>query len=385
MYNLNLLDDPLAFMAGPTTLPYQVALASAQPMISHRSAKFRELYAQVAAKAQQLMCTKQDVLLLTSSGSGGLEASISNFIAPGQKVLALSIGNFGRKYRDIAAGCGADVETIEFPWGQAVNLDTLKERLAQDTNYQIKAILVQQHETSTGVINPLAEIAAICANHPALLMVDAISGLAACPLQTDLWNLDIVVGSSQKALMTPPGLCLMTISPKAWASYQEQNPKSYFDLKRYQKGAEKNETPTTPAVSLFYGLNTALDLILEKGLEQNIAEHYQRRDMVRAAAKAINLKPVAQLKDCGGAITALYSPSNIHPKQILKICAEKYQVVLASGMGDLADTSFRFAHVGYMRQIEIISAIAAIELALKELGHDLELGSGVAAALQVLV
>lgn len=384
MQSVNYMDDFFFLNAGPTALPPRVAAAASRPMISHRGEAFRQLYAEIEQKAKSVFATAGEVYILTCSGSGGLEASVSNFIAPGEKVLVASVGNFGNKYRDIAAACGADVEFIEFPWGQAVEPQIIADKLQQDTRHTIKAVLFTQHETSTGVYNPVKQIAEARGSHPALLMADAISGLAACPLETDAWGIDVVIASSQKALMTPPGLCLMTVSERAWQTYQEHNAHPYLDLKRHKESAQKQETPTTPAVSLFYALNEALSMIVEKGLDANIAEHYLRRDAVRAALTALGLQLLAADDCAGGAITSFYLPEGITPKQVLSITEQKYRTVMCGGLGKLAANTLRFAHLGHVRDMDLLVGVAVLELALKECGYELEFGRGVAACQETI-
>ncbi|MEG2213415.1 MAG: alanine--glyoxylate aminotransferase family protein, partial [Clostridiales bacterium] len=320
------------------------------------------------------------VLIMTCSGTGSLEAALVSFLNRGDKILVASIGNFGDRWRDIAAAYAFDVEYIGFPWGEAIDPQIIREKLTADTGHKIKAILLQQHETSTGVYNPLAEISAARGDHPALLMVDAISGLAACPLETDLWGLDVVISSSQKALMTPPGLSLVSVSPRAWAANQKSDmPKFYLDLGKARKYALDDQTPFTPAISLIYALNEAVKMIVEDGIDQVIRKHYQRRDAVRAAILAMGLQPVAAEACAGGALTAFYTPENIAPKSITSIMNKDYQAVIAGGMGQLKNKTLRFAHLGYVRDLDLLAGISALTMALAANGYPVELGAAAAA------
>ncbi|MEG1537719.1 MAG: alanine--glyoxylate aminotransferase family protein, partial [Clostridiales bacterium] len=277
-----------------TQVPNRVLAAQSAPMVSHRSSEFTAIFNQLAQNVKTVFKTNNEVLIMTCSGTGSLEAALVSFLNRGDKILVASIGNFGDRWRDIAAAYAFDVEYIGFPWGEAIDPQIIREKLTADTGHKIKAILLQQHETSTGVYNPLAEISAARGDHPALLMVDAISGLAACPLETDLWGLDVVISSSQKALMTPPGLSLVSVSPRAWAANQKSDmPKFYLDLGKARKYALDDQTPFTPAISLIYALNEAVKMIVEDGIDQVIRKHYQRRDAVRAAILAMGLQPVA--------------------------------------------------------------------------------------------
>ncbi len=380
------MENQFLLLPGPTQIPNRVLQAANQPMISHRSGTFKDIFGQVTENAKRIFCTKNDLLILTCSGTAGLEASVVNFLNSGDKVIVASTGNFGRRYRDIAEAHGMDIDYIEFPMGKAVDPAVIAEKLAADTEQKIKAIIIQQHETSTGVYNPLDKISAARGNHPALLLVDAVSGLGACPLKTDEWGLDVVVTSSQKALMVPPGLCLVTVSQRAWAAAaNNHNHKFYLDLSKAKKYADDRQTPFTPAVSLVYALDEAVNMLNEQGIDNVIAEHYFRRDAIRASIKALGLKPVADDQVAGGAVTAVYCPEGITAAEITGIMREKYDTVIAGGMGDIKKTSFRIAHLGFVRDMDLIAAIGALELALYELGYKFELGTGVGACQKVII
>ncbi|MEG1500461.1 MAG: alanine--glyoxylate aminotransferase family protein, partial [Clostridiales bacterium] len=269
---------------------------------------------------------------------------------------------------------------------QAVEPLAIADKLAADKDHQIKAVLVQHNETSTGVYNPLKEISQARGAHPALLLVDAISGMGALPLETDDWDLDVVISGSQKAFMSPPGLSFISVSPRAW-EVQENNiqPKYYFDLANAKKFMNKGQTPATPAVSLIYAVAEALQMMKEKGLDNIIDQHFFRRDVVRAGAEAIGIKPLADISCASGAVTALCVPEGITPSQLTKPMRSKYNTVVAGGMGKIKESTFRIGHLGYMNDLDLIAVLAALEMVLWEAGHKFQLGSGVAAAQRLMM
>ena len=379
-------ENQFFLVPGPTQLPNRVIAAGAAPMVSHRSEEFKTIFSELSQNIKKVFKTSNDVLIMTCSGTASLEASIINFLNRGDKIIVASIGNFGNRWNDIAVAYGMDIDFISFPWGEAIDPQIIKDKLAADKEHKIKAVLFQQHETSTGVYNPLPEIAAARGDHPALLMTDAISGLAACPLETDLWGMDVVIASSQKALMTPPGLSLVSVSERAWQAYATNTmPKFYLDLGKAKKYADDGQTPFTPAVSLIYGMNEAVKMINEIGIDNVIAEHYHRRDAVRAAIAAIGLKPVAGENCAGGAVTAFYTPTDIAAKTITTTMKDKYQTIIAGGMGVLKGKSLRIAHLGYVRDLDLMAGIAALEMTLAANGYKFELGAGCAALEKVLM
>ncbi|MDO4582427.1 MAG: alanine--glyoxylate aminotransferase family protein [Bacillota bacterium] len=378
------MDERVFMIPGPTEIPPAVTAAASRSMVSHRSQDFREVFSALGAGLKPVFKTANDVLVLTCSGTALLEAAVLNFLAPGSKVLYLSAGHFGRRWRDIALTYGLEVEYIEAQPGRAVDASVVAERLCADREQQIKAVMFQQHETGTGVYNPLAEIAAARGGHPALLMADAISGLGACPCDTDAWGLDIVVASSQKALMTPPGLAAISVSERAWqAGKSVNNPKFYLDLYKAKKYADDGQTPFTPAVSLVYALEQAVRMLNAAGIDNVVAEHYRRRDALRAAVRALGLQPVAEDDCAGGALCAVYTPPGVTPPALRKALSER-GVLAAGGMGDIKDSSFRMAHLGYIHDRQLIAAAEALEQSLAQLGQPVQRGCAAAAARAVL-
>ncbi|MCL1874268.1 MAG: alanine--glyoxylate aminotransferase family protein [Clostridiales bacterium] len=368
-------------LPGPTQVPPSVLRAGSAPMVNHRGPEFKVIFQNMIESLKQIFRTKNEIITLTCSGTGGMEASIVNFINPGDKVIVASIGNFGRRYRDLAQTFGAEVDFIEAPWGSAIDPEEIKKRLDADSRKEIKAIIFQHNETSTGVYNPLEAIAAACDGHPALRIVDSVSGMASAPLATDEWGLDVVVAASQKAFMSPPGLAFIAVSEQAWqVQAKNTNRKFYFDLDNARKFALLGQTPFTPAIATAYAVAQALKIMLEKGLDNIIADHFRRRDIVRQGIEALGLRCVADPGCASPAVTAIYTPKGIAPPQIVKPLREKYNAVVAGGMGDIKDESFRIGHLGYINDLDLIAVLAALEMVLLELGLDITLGSGVAAA-----
>jgi len=373
-------------LPGPTQIPPSILRAGSKPMINHRGPEFAEIIKEMTGDIKEIFCTKNDVMTLTCSGTGGLEAAVTNFISPGDKVLVASIGNFGDRFKDICEMFGAQVDYIGFPWGSAIDPQVIKERLAADTKKEIKAVLFQHNETSTGVYNPVKEISEARGDHPALLIVDSVSGMATSHLKTDEWGLDVVIAGSQKAFMAPPGLAFISVSPRAWeVQAKNTNKKYYFDLASAKKFYDQGQTPYTPAVSTIYAVAEALKMMLEMGLDNIIDEHFFRRDVVRASAEALGLKLVADVSCSSPAVTAIYTPEGIKPGQITGPLRIKYNTIVAGGQGIMKDKAFRIGHLGYVNDLDLIACIAAVEMVLFELGYPLQLGQGVAVAQKMIL
>jgi aspartate aminotransferase-like enzyme len=367
---------------GPTPLPPQVSEALARPMVGHRSKGFAELTARLHGKLQQVMQTNNEVIILTSSGTGGLEAAVANTVNPGDKVLALVAGKFGERFRDLARVYGAEVVELHFPWGRPVDLDAVESELRRHPD--LKVILATHNETSTGVVHDIRGLGALAAKHGALLAVDAVSGLGGIDLPADAWGVDILVTASQKALMTPPGLAMISLSEKAWAQANKcRAPRYYFSLPAAKKALAKWNTAYTPAVSLFFGLEAALDLMLEEGLAKVFARHRLLARATREGIKALGLELLPPEDVASPVVTAVKSPAGIPAESLRKILADKYGVLFAGGQAELKGKIFRIAHMGYVDQLDVITALGALELALNEIGHRVDFGGGVAAAQRV--
>lgn len=373
--------DQYLLLPGPTPIPERVIRAMSKPMVNHRGSEFKQLLTEVTEGVKKVYRTNQHVLIYPASGTGALEAAVVNFLSPGDKVLSVSIGVFGDRFAKIAAEFGAQVEKMDFSWGEAADPQRIKERLDQDVNREIKAILVTHNETSTGVYNDMKAISEARGEHPALLMVDAISGLAVLDLQMDEWNLDVVVSGSQKAFMIPPGLSFMAFSEKALEKHKEAKmPRFYWDISSGLKYLEKGQNPYTPAVSLYYGLGEALQMMQEEGLDNIIERHRNYRDMVRASVRAMGIKLLARDENASHALTAVVAPEEIGANKIRKYMADQFNIVLAGGQQSLDNVIFRIGHLGYVRELDLLATLAALEIALQKLGWDLEFGAGVSKA-----
>ncbi len=367
---------------GPTPLPPQVSEALSRPMMGHRSKDFAVISERIHGKLQQVLQTTNEVYILTSSGTGAMEAAVANTVNAGDKVLALVTGKFGERFRDLAREYGAEIIELAFPWGTAVELDRVEQALRQHPD--IKMVLATQNETSTGILNDIKGLAALTATTEAVLAVDAVSGLGGIDLPTDEWGVDIVVTASQKALMTPPGLAILTLSEKAWAKVKEsKNPSYYFSLPAAKKALAKWNTAYTPAVSLFYALEAAMDLMLAEGLPEVFARHRQLGEAARAGVQALGLELFTPEEDSSPLVTAVRAPVTMEVDELRKLLLNKYGVLFAGGQAELKGKIFRIAHMGYVDQLDVLTALSALEMGLHELGHKVELGQGVAAAQRV--
>jgi len=378
-------EKQLLLIPGPTPVPQAVLRACARPMINHRGPEYAKLQNENVAGLKEMFQTKNGVLVLTCSGTGGMEAAVVNTLSPGDKVLVLVIGAFGKRFLKIARAYGADAEEMEFTWGEAVDPNRVKERLAQDKNKEIKAVLVQHNETSTGVYNDLSVLGPIIREHGALSLVDAVSGLIAIDCQTDNWGLDVVVAASQKAFMLPPGLAFVCMNERAWEAYKKAKmPRFYFDLGEARSFAEKGQNPWTPALPQVYGLQEGLRLLRQEGLQNVFARHQRLADAVRAGCKALGLELFAKPANASNCITAIKSPAGLGPDKIRKLLLEKYGLVLAGGQAHLKDSVFRVGHLGYVSETDILGCMAALGAGLKELGMKVDPGAGAGAAVASL-
>lgn len=367
-------------LPGPTDVPSNVLRTMARPMINHRGPEFEEILHKITAQIKKVFKTEGEVFTLTCSGTGGLEAAVVNFLNPGDKVLVASIGNFGERFRDIAAMYDADVEFIDFGWGNAIDPAVIEKRLAEDTNHEIKAVLCQHNETSTAIVNPIKAVSAARKGHPALLIVDTVSGLGAASFEMDQWGVDVAVAGSQKAFMAPPGLAFIAANERAMKVAETcTNRKFYFDLLKARNMLNKGQTPYTPAISVIYAVEEALAYFDEVGVDAIVEEHYKRRDLVRAGLSAMGLKLIANDDIASPAVTAVECPEGIDPAKLRKILREKYNIIVAGGQGKFSATTFRVGHLGAVRLMDLFTVMVGLELALKELGADIPMGKAVQA------
>ncbi len=375
----------MLMIPGPTPVPESVLLALAKHPIGHRSGEFSSIMADVTANLKWLHQTENDVLMLTVSGTGAMEAGMINFFSPGDRVLVVHNGKFGERWAEVATAFGLDVQEVTAPWGQPIDPSQVQAALAADTAKAIKGVIVTHSETSTGVINDLEAISKHIQAHGALIIVDAVTSLGAVNVPIDAWGLDVVCSGSQKGFMIPPGLGFVTVSPKAWTAYKTAKlPRYYMDLGKYSKGAAKDTTPFTPPVNLIFALQVALQMMKAEGLEHIFARHQRHMHATRAAITAMGLPLYAPEGHGSPAITAV-APTTVEAEKIRSVMKKKFDIVLAGGQDDLKGKIFRIGHLGFVCDRDILTALAALEATLIELGHGFVAGSGVAAAAKVLI
>lgn len=369
---------------GPTPVPERALLAMAEPMLHHRTPQFEAIFKEAAEGLRWLFQTEKDVLILAASGTGGMEGSIANFFSPGDKALVVNGGKFGERWTKICQAYGLKVTEIMVEWGKAVDPKAVAEALKADP--EIRGVFVQASETSTTASHPVKEIADIvkgCEN--TILIVDGITAVGVYDVPMDKWGVDILVTGSQKALMLPPGLAFVGVSDKAWKFNETAKcPRFYFDFKRERKNLKDNTTAYTPAVSLIIGLREVLRAMKEEGLENIFARHNRLARATRAAAQAIGLKllaPTAPADSC----TGICMPEGIDGGKLFKLLKDTFGVTMAGGQDQLKGKVLRVAHLGYVDTFDTIVAIASLEMALKKMGHNVQLGKGVAAAQEILL
>ena len=379
-------DKTFLMIPGPTPVPERVLLEIAKHPIGHRSSEFSSILESVYADLKYVFQTKNDVLLYTSSGTGAMDAALSNLVNPGDKVLSLVIGNFGQRWAKIAKALGAEVETIEVEPGKAINPEDVRKKLAEDKNKEIKIVTLTHNETSTGVTNDVKTIVSIIKEHGALSVVDGVTSLGAIDCKMDEWGIDVLVSGSQKGFMIPPGLAFLAASEKAWAVHKEcKRPDFYFNWETNRKSVVANSTAFTPAVSLIAGLKVALEMMKEEGLKNIIARHAKIAKALRKALKAIGLSLFVEDEAIAStSITAVLPPEGVSVPDIRKIMKNDYDIVVANGQNQLKDKIFRMGTLGFVSERDAITAIGALEATLHKLGHKFELGSGVAALIREL-
>ncbi|HLN61914.1 MAG TPA: alanine--glyoxylate aminotransferase family protein [Symbiobacteriaceae bacterium] len=380
-----LKEKSLLMIPGPTPIPPQVAAAMTQPMINHRGEAFFTLFDEVSENLKYVFRTQQPVYVFPGAGSGGWEAALVNTLNYGDTVLSMTIGDFGDRWQKAAVALGFNVERMAFAPGEAADPAKIADRLAADRERQIKAVLFQHNETSTGVTNDVAAIARVVREHGALVMVDSVSGLGALPLEFDEWGLDVVLTGAQKALMCPPGLSIVAFSERArLLSETNKMPRFYWDLKAVHASYLKRQTPYTPAISLFYALQAALRMIREETIEGAWTRHRTMGEMCRAGVKAMGLELLVRDEArASNSVTAVLAP--LEPKALRKTAREHLGVQLAGGQGKLESTIFRIGHLGYVTPNDVIQALAATEATLALHGKEVSLGAAVTAAQKVWV
>jgi aspartate aminotransferase-like enzyme len=376
------------FTPGPTPLLPAAQTAMAAFSLHHRTADFRALFSRVLSDMKDFIGTQNDVLVLASSGTGVMEGSVSNLTSPGDKVLVLTAGKFGERWRDLAKAFGCAVEVISVPYGETFSLEEIKGKLTPD----VRAVYVQATESSTGARHDVKSIAKLVrAMDDTLLVVDAITGLGTTHFDVDGWGIDVIIGGSQKALMIPPGLAYCAVSERAWKRMETaKSPRYYFDFRKERKAAAKGESAYTPATSLFAALGAALDFVRQMGNGDLIAGRKALVDnaelaaeMTRSGVQALGLKLFAASAPAA-ALTAVQSPAGLDSSAIVKEFRETFAAVVANGQGDMKGKLFRIAHIGYYDYIDTVGILAALEHVLTSVtGKPVEYGTAVRAAQEV--
>lgn len=368
------------FTPGPTPIPHEALLAMAQPIDYHRSEESAALILDILQKLKHVFQTENDVIFLTSSGTGAMEGAVANLLCQGDKVIVIKSGKFGERWSEICHAYGIDVVPINVTCGDSVAPETVEAQINQNSN--AKAVFATLCETSTGALHDIQSIANFTQSTPTLLVVDAVSALGADDLQMDNWGVDVVVSCSQKGLMTPPGLSFATLNQRAWnATERSDLPKYYLDFRKaHQRGLE-GSVPYTPALTLLTALQIALNSICEEGIRNTISRHKRMAVATRSAIKAIGLTLFATTP--ANTLTSIRLPEEIDGKAFIKMMREKHGITYAGGQGELSGKIARIAHLGRINENDIIIAISAFERGLSEIGYDVPLGAGVTAVQEV--
>ncbi|PKM92789.1 MAG: aminotransferase [Elusimicrobia bacterium HGW-Elusimicrobia-4] len=347
---------------GPTMVPERILRAMVREMLNHRGPEFAKILTSVTEGVKKCFKTKNDLFIIPSSGTGGMEAAAVNVLSEGDDVLVLNIGAFGSRWTKILKAFHANVDEIKFERGKSADVETVEKKL-KSKKYSV--VFFQQNETSTGVLNDVKSLAEVIKKYDALVVVDAVSGLLTADLRTDEWGIDVVVAASQKAFMLPPGLSFVSFSKKAWDYYANSKmPKFYWDFKSMKDWADKGQNPFTPPVSLYYGLEESIKMLEEEGMENVFERHKKLRDITRTGLKKLGLKLLSSDAAASCAVTAVFPPENINADDLRKKIKEKYGVVSAGGQEDLKGKIFRIGHLGYCSETDIMVSLDAISKCL---------------------
>ena len=369
------------FTPGPTPIPNRVQAAMASPLVYHRGPDFPELLEGLVRDLKRIFPTSDDALILSCSGTGAMEAGIVNCLSRGDRVLVISAGQFGEKWVDLCRAYGVDVQVLEFPWGEPADPSQIKKVLEE--NPDTRAVLATQSETSTGVLHDIGAMGEVVGETDALFLVDGVSSLVAHPLPTTEWGVDIAVTASQKGLMLPPGMAVITVSSRAWAAAGRSDlPKAYLELDRYRRALSEGRGPATLPVTLMTGLRASLDMMLEQGMEAIWRQHALQAKSVRQAAIALGLSCFAKCPS--NALTAIRLPEVVDGLALMESMRTDFGVVVGGGLGDLRGKIIRISNLGYVDDLDILTAISALELGLEKIGYGFTPGSGVGAAAGIL-
>lgn len=380
MYNQN----PV-FIPGPTNIPEVIRKACDMPTMDHRSAAFARILAPAIAGVKQVLCTTTaEVILFPATGTGGWEAAISNTLSPGDRVLAVRLGVFSHRWIDLCQRHGLDVQIIETPWGKGAPVAQIEAALKADVDHTIKAVLVTHNETATGVVSDIAGVrrALNAAGHPAMLFVDGVSSIGSMEFRMDDWGVDVAVSASQKGFMLHAGLAIVGLSARALAAMETARlPRTFFDFRDMRRSYRTGGYPYTPAAGLINGLATSTQMLCDEGIEQVWARHRRIAEGVRRAVFAWGMKPCAASPELySDTVTVVVVPEGFNGTDVSKLAAEKYDVAMGVGLGEMAGKSFRIGHLGSLTDVMALSGIATAEMCMADLGYPIRLGSGVAAA-----
>lgn len=377
-----LTDQQILRIPGPSPIPPSVSRAMSQPMIGHRGESTSNLLAEIQPGLQKVFGTSQEVLILTASGTAGLEAAVINTVSPGEEVLVLVTGAFGERFADICEAYGIRAHLVETEWGKAARAEDVSNALQE--NPSIKAVFMTYCETSTGVLNPVHRLAAEIRKHSeALIIVDGVSCVGGVEMKMDEWGLDVVVSGSQKVFMLPAGLAFAAVSERAWEKIEtNRQPRFYLDLKKHRENILEDSTPFTPALSILFGLQQALRLMEEEGLDNVYARHDLMMKMTRAAFKEMGIPLLTSDEDASPTVTAV-KPEDFEAEELRSSLKKEFAMEVAGGQQQLAKKIIRIGHMGYCSPADLLQAIAAIEIAIAKSGKKIKLGSGVGAAQQV--
>jgi len=380
-------DKTFLMIPGPTPVPESVLLAMAKHPIGHRSGEFSDILRDVYADLKWIFQTKNEVFIFASSGTGAMEAALSNLVNPGDKVLSLVIGNFGARWAKIAQSRGAVVEKLEVELGQVIKPEDLKAKLAKDTNKEIKIVTLTHSETSTGAKNDIKTLCKIIKDHGAISVVDGVTSVGAMDVKMDEWGIDVLVSGSQKGFMIPPGLAFLAASPDAWKVHEAcKYPSFYFDWDAHKKAVLDDTTPWTPAVNLIFALHEAFKIMKKEGLENIYARHQKLALGLRKAIKAVGLELfVKDDANASYAITSILPPAGVSVPDIRSGFKKDFDIVVANGQNTLKDKIFRMGTLGFVSERDLITAVGSLEAVLLKLGHKFEVGAGVKAVIDHLL
>jgi aspartate aminotransferase-like enzyme len=369
------------FTPGPTPVPPEVLAALAEPVVHHRARDYREIYERSLARLGKVYRTEHDVLMFTTSGTGAFESAVANLTSPGDRQLVLSAGNFGERWAGMVKAFGADLVHVRLEWGETPEPEDLRSELADAGD--VKVVYLTHSETSTGVVCDVQALTAVAKEAGAIVVVDAVSSLGAVPLETDAWDIDVVVSGSQKALMCPPGVAFASVSPVAYeAAARATAPRFVLDWERTRKAQAKLDAPFTPAVSIVRALDVALGLLLEEGLEAAFDRHARLGRACREGAKAMGLELFSPDEERSAVVTAIRAPDGVDATAIVSALRDRFGITIANGQGELKGKIFRIGHIGWFDVFDIVTALAAVELTLADAGADVERGVATTRALE---